>query len=52
MIDDDGELSAENRAAIQAGLDSLKSNGGVGMETVLADFGLTMADFEELLETQ
>ncbi len=50
MIDDDDgeELTAQDRAAIQAGLDSLDRNGGVPMEAVLADFGLTMADFEKL----
>lgn len=47
MIDDDEELTEQDRAAIQAGLDSLDSNGGVPMEDVLADFGLTMADFEK-----
>jgi hypothetical protein len=47
MIDDDDEeLSAQDRAAIQAGLDSLDRNGGVPMEDVLADFGFTMADFD------
>jgi len=45
--DDDEELTEQDRAAIQAGLDSLDSNGGVPMEDVLADFGLTMADFEK-----
>jgi hypothetical protein len=36
MIDDDeDELSEEDRAAIQAGLDSLDKNGGVPMEEVL-----------------
>lgn len=46
--DDDEELTAEDRAAIQAGLDSLDKHGPVPMEDVLADFGLTMADFEKL----
>ena len=46
--DDDEEVSEEDRAAIQAGLDSLDRNGGVPMEDVLADFGLTMAEFEKL----
>jgi hypothetical protein len=47
MVDDD-ELTLRDRAAIQAGLDSLDKNGGIPMEEVLADFGLTMADFEKL----
>jgi hypothetical protein len=46
--DDDEELTPADRAAIQAGLDSLDKNGGVPMEEVLADFGLTMADFDEM----
>ena len=46
--DDDEELTEDDRAAIQAGLDSLDKNGGVPMEDVLADFGLTMADFEKM----
>jgi hypothetical protein len=46
--DDDEELTAQDRTAIQAGLDSLDRNGGVPMEDVLADFGLTPADFEKL----
>lgn len=44
--DDDEELTAEDRVAIQKGLDSLDRNGGVPMEDVLADFGLTTAEFE------
>jgi hypothetical protein len=51
MIDDDeDELSEEDSAAIQAGLDSLDKNGGVAMEAVLADFGLTIADFEKMAD--
>jgi hypothetical protein len=47
--DEDGEeLIDEDRAAIQAGLASLDKHGGVSMEEVLADFGLTMADFEKM----
>ena len=46
MVDeDDNELSEEDRAAIQAGLASLDKNGGIPMDDILADFGLTMADF-------
>lgn len=49
MIDDeDDELTDEDRAAIQAGLASLDKNGGVPMEDVLADFGLTVAEFEKM----
>jgi hypothetical protein len=42
------ELTAADRAAIQAGLDSLEKHGTVSMEEVLSDFGLTMADFERV----
>ena len=50
MVDDEDEeeMTAADRAAIQAGLDSLDRNRGVPMEEVLADFGLTMADFEKM----
>ena len=53
MIDDDEdeELTEEDRAAIQAGLDSLDKHGPVPMEDVLADLGLSMADFEALPAT-
>jgi hypothetical protein len=48
MVDDGEELTAQDRAAIQAGLDSLDRNGGVPMDDVLADFGLTRSDFEKM----
>ncbi len=48
MIEDDEELSAADRAAIQRGIDSLKQDGGVSMEEVLGDFGMSMADFEKM----
>jgi hypothetical protein len=50
MVDeeDEEELTEADRAAIQAGLDSLQKHGPIPMEDVLADFGLTMADFEAL----
>lgn len=52
MVEDDeeAELTEEDRSAIQAGLDSLEKNGTVSMEEVLADFGLTMADFEKMAD--
>jgi hypothetical protein len=46
--DDDDELTEEDRVAIQAGLDSLDKNGGFPMADVLADFGLSMTEFEKL----
>jgi hypothetical protein len=48
---DDEPLTAEDAAAIQAGVASLEKNGGVPMEEVLADFGLTMDDFQKMAET-
>jgi hypothetical protein len=49
MVDeDDEELTEEERADIQAGLDSLEKHGPIPMEDVLADFGLDMADFENM----
>jgi hypothetical protein len=35
---------------MQAGIDSLDRNGGVPMEAVLADFGLTRDDFRKMAE--
>lgn len=54
MIDDDNdeELTEEDRAAIQAGLDSLERHGPISMEDVLADFGLTLAEFENMHASQ
>jgi hypothetical protein len=48
---DDEPLTPEDLAAIQAGIASLEKNGGVPMEEVLADFGLTMDDFQKMAET-
>src|SRR5258705_10627711 len=48
---DDEPLTPEESAAIQAGIDSLERNGGIPMETVLADFGLTMDDFRKMTES-
>jgi len=44
MVDDD--LDAADHASTEARAASLKNDGGVPMEEVLADFGLTTADFE------
>lgn len=48
--EDEEELTEEDRAAIQAGLDSIERHGTVSMEEVLSDFGLTLADFEKMAE--
>jgi hypothetical protein len=47
---DDEPVTPEEAAATQAGIDSLAINGGVPMEEVLADFGLTIDDFRKLAE--
>jgi hypothetical protein len=48
---DDEPVTPEEAAAIRAGIASLERDGGVPMEQVLADFGLTMADFQNMAET-
>jgi len=48
---DDEPLTNEDIAAIHAGVASLERNGGVPMDVVLADFGLTMDDFHRMAET-
>lgn len=46
-FDDEPETEAERQRAA-AGVESLDRNGGVPMEAVLADFGLTMDDFHRM----
>ena len=48
---DDEPLTPEDVVAIQSGIASLEKNGGVPMEDVLADFGLTMDDFHKMAKT-
>ena len=49
MIDDDDEeLTEEDRRALQTSLDSIEKHGTVSMKEVLADFGLTMDEFEKM----
>ncbi len=43
-------MTDEDRVAIQQGFDSLQNLGSVPMEDILADFGLTLAEFEALPE--
>ena len=51
MVDeDDEEITEEERVEIQLGINSLKQGRIVPMEVVLADLGLTMADFEKMGE--
>jgi len=45
---DDEPITPEEAAAVEAGRASLERNGGVPMEEVLADFGLTMDDFRRM----
>ena len=48
---DDEPITPEEAAAIDAGIASLERDGGVPMEEVLADFGLTVEDFRKMAET-
>jgi hypothetical protein len=48
---DDEPLTPEEAAAMQASVASLDRNGGVSMEVILADFGLTMDEFLKMAET-
>ena|SRR4051794_11038083 len=47
---DDEPVTAEEAAALQAGINSLEHHGGVPLETVLADFGLTTDDFRRMAD--
>ena len=49
---DDEPVTAEDIAAIQAGVASLEAGRSVPMEDVLADFGLTMDDFRKMGQTK
>jgi hypothetical protein len=45
---DDEPVTPGDAAAIQAGITSLEQNGGVPLEEVLADFGLTIDEFHTM----
>ena len=45
---DDEPVTPSEASAIQAGITSLEQNGGVPLEEVLADFGLTIDDFHKM----
>ncbi len=47
---DDEPVTLEDLAAMEASVASLNRNGGVSMEEVLADFGLSMEDFQKMGE--
>ena len=44
---DDEPVTEADRIAIQAGIDSLKQDGGISTEDILADFGLTKTEFDQ-----
>ena len=48
-FDDEPETEEERHRAAE-GVESLGRNGGVPMEAVLADFGLTMDDFHRMAQ--
>jgi hypothetical protein len=45
---DDEQVTPDEAAAIQVGISSLEQNGGIPLEEVLADFGLTIDDFHKM----
>ena len=47
---DDEPVTPDEAAAIEAGLDSLRQTGGVPLEEVLADFGVTIDEFHKMAE--
>ena len=47
---DDEPVNPEETAAVEAGIASLERDGGVPLEEVLADFGLTLDDFHRMAE--
>lgn len=48
---DDEPVTPGEAAAIQAGITSLEQNGGVPLEAVLADLGITLDDFHKMADT-
>jgi hypothetical protein len=48
---DDEPVTPDEAAAIQVGIASLEQIGGVPLEEVLADFGLTLDDFHKMAAT-
>ena len=48
-IDDEPETE-EERSAVAEAIDSLKRKGGVPMEALLADFGLTLEEFRRMAD--
>jgi hypothetical protein len=48
---DDEPVTPNEAAVIQAGITSLEQNGGVPLEAVLADIGITIDDFHKMADT-
>lgn len=48
---DDEPETEEERLAVAEAIESMKRNGGVPMEKVLADFGLILDDFRRMAES-
>jgi hypothetical protein len=48
---EDEPLSPSELASMEAGVASLDRNGGIPMQAVLADFGLSMDDFHQLTDS-
>jgi hypothetical protein len=48
-VDDEPETE-EERQGVAKSIESLKRNGGVSMEVVLADFGLTLEQFRRMAD--
>jgi hypothetical protein len=49
-IDDEPETE-EERMAVAEAIESMKRKGGIPMEEVLADFGLTLDDFRRMADS-
>ena len=48
---EDEKISEEEERSVAAAREWLKHNNGIPIEEVLADFGLTLADFERMAAT-
>jgi hypothetical protein len=48
---DDEPLTPSEALAIEAGAESIEKHGGVSMEEILADLGLTIDEFHKLPDT-
>ena len=48
---EDEEITDEEEAGVSQARESLRRNGGIPLEDVITEFGLTMADFARMCET-